>query len=67
MEDILILNDKNACIEFQEYLSYDSIIAIAAMVVASIGVLITSYVIFVFIKFRDTPVVRASGMYKIVD
>ncbi len=31
------------------------------MVVASLGVVVTSYVIFVFIKFRDTPVVRASG------
>ena len=45
-------------------MSYDSFIAIAAMVAASIGVLITSYVIFVFIKFRDTPVVRASGKVK---
>ncbi len=45
----------------QEYLSPDSPIAIAAMVVASIGIIVTSYIIYVFIKFRDTAVVRASG------
>ena len=43
------------------YLSYDSGIAITAMIVAAIGIIVTSYVIHVFIKFRETPVVKASG------
>ncbi len=45
-----------------KYLSYDSGIAIAAMIVASLGIIATSYVIHVFIKFRETPVVKASGL-----
>lgn len=31
------------------------------MAVATIGIFMTNYVIYVFVKFRETPVVRASG------
>ena len=55
-------SDLKLCVPIpQEYLSYDSYIAIAAMVIAALGAITTSYVIYVFIKFRDTPVVKASG------
>ena len=54
--------DLSECLDIpQQYLSYDSGIAIAAMIAASAGVVVTLYVIFVFIKFRETPVVKASG------
>ena len=55
-------DDLHGCIAIpQVYLSYDSAIAIAAMVVAGVGVIFTSYVIYIFVKFCDTPVVKASG------
>ena len=54
--------DLKTCIPISlEYLSYDSYIAIGAMIIAAIGFVVTSYVIYVFIKFRETPVVKASG------
>ena len=54
--------DLKRCIPIpEEYLSYDSGIAIVAMTVAGSGFLVTVYVIHVFIKFRETPVVKASG------
>ena len=54
--------DLKLCVAIpQEYLTYDSTIAIVAMSVAGMGVVITVYVIYVFFKFSDTPVVKASG------
>ena len=43
------------------YLTYDSGIAIGAMAFAASGILVTLYIIAVFVQFRETPVVRASG------
>jgi metabotropic X receptor len=54
--------DMSYCIEIpQEYLSYNDALAIGAMVLASCGMIATVFVIVIFIKYRDTPVVKASG------
>ena len=54
--------DKKRCVEIpEEYLHYEDPIAITAMGIAGIGIIITSFVIYVFVKFRETPVVKASG------
>lgn len=43
------------------YLRPDSGWAIGAMSASTSGILVTLFVLGVFIKFNDTPVVRASG------
>ena len=54
--------DLKHCIQLKlMYLSYDGGIAITAMVVAVAGIMVTTYVILVFVRFRETPVVKASG------
>ncbi|ELT99213.1 hypothetical protein CAPTEDRAFT_202413 [Capitella teleta] len=54
--------DRKACLSIPEqYLHYDSGIAIAAMSVAGLGILVTLWIITVFVRFRETPVVKASG------
>ncbi|XP_060527716.1 metabotropic glutamate receptor 4-like isoform X4 [Cylas formicarius] len=45
----------------EEYLQPDSGWAIGAMALSSTGVLVTLFVLGVFIKYNTTPVVRASG------
>ena len=45
----------------EEHLYYYDVIAVVAMSLATLGMCVTTYVIHVFVKFRDTPVVRASG------
>lgn len=45
----------------EEYLQPDSGWAIGAMALSSTGILITVFIFGVFIKYNDTPVVRASG------
>ncbi|KAK2583346.1 hypothetical protein KPH14_009344 [Odynerus spinipes] len=45
----------------EEYIDYSSPWAIAAMVVASCGILLTLYVWFVFRIYGETPVIKASG------
>ncbi|XP_025836256.1 metabotropic glutamate receptor-like [Agrilus planipennis] len=50
------------CVEIpEEYLRPESGWAIGAMALSSTGILITMFVICVFIRYNDTPVVRASG------
>lgn len=54
--------DKSACVMIPYlYLRYDDGIAIGAMFFSSIGIILTGYVIIVFIRFNNTPVVKASG------
>lgn len=54
--------DRQKCLPIPEqYLHYDSGIAIAAMSVAGLGILVTVWIITVFVRFRETPVVKASG------
>ena len=53
---------KTHCIEIpKRYLNYSNGIAIGAMAFASLGVCATSLVMFVFIVYKETPVVKASG------
>ncbi|XP_037917846.1 metabotropic glutamate receptor 2-like [Hermetia illucens] len=53
---------KEVCQEIPEvYLRPESAWAIGAMSFSSIGILITLFVVSVFLKHNDTPVVRASG------
>lgn len=55
-------HNKSHCKEIpQDYFRRSSPLAIVAMLFSSIGIIITSYIIAIFIKYRDTPVVKASG------
>ena len=54
--------DLRHCREIpQVYLRYDSGIALAAMALASLGIIFTVWIILVFVKNNETPVVKASG------
>lgn len=54
--------DHSHCIEIPEvYLRPNAGVSIAAMVFSSFGIIITSFVLAVFVKHNGTPVVRASG------
>lgn len=54
--------DKKACFDLDRlYMRWHSIFAIIAMVIACMGIFLTTYVIIVFLRRNDTPVVRASG------
>lgn len=44
-----------------EYLGYSSGVAIVALVYSFLGIVFTGFVIVIFILYRDTPVVKASG------
>lgn len=58
------LPDRNhlKCVSLpEEYLNPESPLAIGAMAFALVGIVITSTVLGVYIRFNDTPVVRASG------
>lgn len=54
--------DRNTCISIPEnYLHYDSAWAIGVMCFSTLGTFVTSFVLAVFIKYNNTPVVKASG------
>ncbi|RWS29510.1 metabotropic glutamate receptor 8-like protein [Leptotrombidium deliense] len=54
--------EKLSCIQIpEEYVKADSFIALFAIGFSVIGILFTLFVIYVFLKYIDTPVVRASG------
>ncbi len=54
--------DKTRCIPIpEEYMRPDSVWSICALLFSWTGIFVTLFVIFVFIKYNDTPVVRASG------
>lgn len=54
--------DKANCLPIpEEYMRPDSLWSIGALLFSWTGIFITLFVIFVFIKYNDTPVVRASG------
>ena len=58
------LPDENQvkCIPIkEEYVSYNEPLAWLAMSITSLGILLTSIVIWLFYKHRETPVVKASG------
>ncbi|RWS03982.1 metabotropic glutamate receptor 4-like protein [Dinothrombium tinctorium] len=45
----------------EEYIKPNNAMAVCTIVLSSVGILMTIYVVFIFLKYRDTPVVRASG------
>ncbi len=54
--------DLTTCVEIpEEYLSFDSGIGIAAMTLAVLGAVVTLYVMWVFYRYKNTPIVKASG------
>ncbi|XP_022235092.1 metabotropic glutamate receptor 4-like [Limulus polyphemus] len=54
--------DHKSCIAIPElYMSPDSSWAIGALAFSTTGISVTVFVIVVFIRYNDTPVVRASG------
>lgn len=54
--------DLTRCVPIPEdYLTYDDSIAVVVMTVAALGVVVTSFVIAVFVRHQATPVVRAAG------
>lgn len=46
----------------EEYIKWPSIHAIVPTVVASVGLMLTTFVTYTFFRFRDTPLVKASGI-----
>ena len=53
---------KTKCIKLKiEYMSLDSPLSIIPIIFSSIGVVVTSCCIFVFIRYNETPIIKASG------
>ncbi|XP_068207729.1 metabotropic glutamate receptor 2-like isoform X1 [Palaemon carinicauda] len=54
--------DQLTCVPIPEvYIQPDSLWAIGAMLFSSLGLIMTSVVMWAFVSYNDTPVVRASG------
>lgn len=58
---LLVLFDVVTMIFSEEYMRPDSSWSIGALLFASVGIVKTVFVIIIFVKHHDTPVVRASG------
>ncbi|XP_021930539.1 metabotropic glutamate receptor 3-like isoform X2 [Zootermopsis nevadensis] len=55
-------HDHSHCVPIpEEFIDYQNPWAIAAMAVASLGILVTVFVFIIFWTYSDTPVVKASG------
>lgn len=55
-------DDKLSCYTLpQQYMEWNSIFSIIPIVIAVIGIFLTLFVIYTFMKFMDTPIVKASG------
>ncbi|XP_054710934.1 metabotropic glutamate receptor-like [Uloborus diversus] len=53
---------KQSCYELdQQHMRWDSLFAVVPVVVAGVGVLLTSWVMIVFFRNNDTPIVKAAG------
>lgn len=56
-------NFRNACSPLPtEFVSFDDSIAIAASVFSSIGIVLCVFVFVIYIRYRATPIVKASGI-----
>ena len=56
------IKDKTSCYDLTlQYMQWDSLFAIIPIVIACLGILLTLFVIITFIKYNDTPIVKASG------
>lgn len=56
------VQNKTSCFNLdQKHLKWDSIYSIISLTIACLGIALTIFVSIIFIKFIDTPVVKASG------
>lgn len=56
------IQNKTSCFELpQKYLRWDSIYSLISLTIACLGIALTLFVSVIFIKYLDTPVVKASG------
>ncbi|KAK3104686.1 hypothetical protein FSP39_007762 [Pinctada imbricata] len=54
--------DRLSCIPIpQAYLRYTDPIAIAALTLSTLGIIASCFVMLIFVKYNDTPIVKASG------
>ncbi|KAH9421598.1 Metabotropic glutamate receptor 3, partial [Dermatophagoides pteronyssinus] len=54
--------DKQNCYDLElRYMKWASMFAIVPIIIALIGLILTFFVIMIFIKYSDTPIVKASG------
>jgi hypothetical protein len=54
--------NKTACQKLAiEYLTFTSPFTIVPLIFSTIGILITSYTIYVFLRYSNTPIIKASG------
>lgn len=56
------IQNKTSCFDLpQKYLRWDSIYSLISLSIACLGIALTVFVTIIFIKYLDTPVVKASG------
>lgn len=56
------VTDKTSCYDLpQKYLRWDSIYSLISLSVSCLGIALTLFVSVIFVKYIDTPVVKASG------
>lgn len=56
------IQNKTSCFDLpQKYLRWDSIYSLISLSIACLGIALTIFVSIIFIKYLDTPVVKASG------
>nr|XP_046918549.1 metabotropic glutamate receptor-like isoform X2 [Dermatophagoides farinae] len=54
--------DKQSCYDLElRYMKWASMFAIVPIIIALIGLILTFFVIMIFVKYSDTPIVKASG------
>ena len=54
--------NKSGCFQLPEqYMKWDSVYAIVPVSIAILGILLTTFVIWTFVKYMETPIVKASG------
>lgn len=54
--------NKTSCFDLpQKYLRWDSVYSLISLSIAILGLVLTTFVSIIFIKYLDTPVVKASG------
>ena len=53
---------RRACYDLEEqYMKFDTVYSIVPLCLSSVGIITTLFVMFAFMRYNDTPVVRASG------
>lgn len=55
-------DNKSGCYQLPEqYMRWDSVFAIVPVSISVLGILLTLFVIWTFVKYMETPIVKASG------